>query len=98
MSHDVVMEMGAQLLQVTLVPAFLTSENLFLLSSVVCPHSYIFTEQYQILSILKYLLSYLSLSFRKLMQLFLGIPKVRMKKHENISAGCFGFGFFLSSL
>lgn len=95
-SYNVVRELGAQQLQVTLIPIFLISENLSLLSSVVCPYSYIFTEQYQILFILKYLLSYLSLSFKKLLQLFLGTPKRRMKKqHENIIEGCFGFGFFI---
>lgn len=61
------MELSAQLLQVTLIPAFRISENVSLLYSVVCPYSYIFTEQYQSLFILRYLLSYLSLSFKKLL-------------------------------
>lgn len=94
-SHDAVMELGAQLLQVILIQIFLICKNLSLLSSLVCLYGYIFTEQYQILCILKYLLSYISLSFKKLLQLFLGISKLRMEKqYGNNSAGCFGFGCF----
>ena len=76
-----VRELSAHVPWVSSIPTSLMGEDLALLSTVVCPwfaYSYTFTEQYQILFIVKYILSSLFLSLKKLLWLFLGISKLRM--------------------